>query len=157
MMMCGLGVVAFIFTIFIAGKTREELAIKQKREVVEKMLEQKVVTPAELQKIHEKEKQEQASGKKKVPLPLYSISPLLCFILVCIIAPLGEECVFRYIIFEIFDKNNPLPYILSGGSFIFMHWLGPAQGLLNFTTIKLLLLTYLPMTILFIYAYRKSK
>jgi membrane protease YdiL (CAAX protease family) len=120
------------------------------------MLEEKTITPQELQSLQEKEKQKQELGKKKTPLPLYDISPILCFVLVCLIAPLGEECVFRYIIFEIFDKKNPLAYILSGGSFIFLHWLGPAQGLLNFTTFKLLLLTYLPFTAFLIYVYRRS-
>ncbi len=116
-----LGAVIFVFTIFVTRKVREELVVKQRQEVVEKMLEEKTITPQELQSLQEKEKQEQELGKKKSPLPLYDISPILCFILICIIAPLGEECVFRYVIFEIFDKNNPLAYFLSGGSFIFLH------------------------------------
>ena len=116
-----LGAVIFVFTIFVTRKVREELVVKQRQEVVEKMLEEKTITPQELQSFQEKEKQKQELGKKKSPLPLYDISPILCFILICIIAPLGEECVFRYVIFEIFDKNNPLAYFLSGGSFIFLH------------------------------------
>ena len=120
------------------------------------MLEEKVITPQELQEAQEKNSKKQELGKKETSFPLYNVSPLLCFILVCLVAPLGEECVFRYIIFEIFDKKNPLAYIVSGGSFIFLHWLGPVQGLLNFTTIKLLLLTYLPVTVFLIYVYKKS-
>jgi membrane protease YdiL (CAAX protease family) len=72
-----------------------------------------------------------------------------------IIAPLGEECIFRYLVFEIFGKKNPLAYLISALGFIFFHWLGPALGggLLNGTTLQLLFLAYLPMNIFFIYVY----
>lgn len=160
MIMFALGAILFIFALS-THNIRKNLAEKQKQETVERMLEEKVVTREELaeqlKKSQETAKENQELGKKQNPLPLYDASPVLCFVLVCIIAPLGEECVFRYLIFEIFDKNKPLAYIFSSMFFIFLHWTGPAQGLLNFTTIQLLMLTYLPLTFFLIYTYRKSK
>jgi hypothetical protein len=57
MIMYALGAVAFVFTIFIARKPREELAIKQRQEVVEKMLEEKITTLEELQAAQKRERE----------------------------------------------------------------------------------------------------
>ncbi|RHZ36953.1 CPBP family intramembrane glutamic endopeptidase [endosymbiont GvMRE of Glomus versiforme] len=51
----------------------------------------------------------------------HSMGPLLSFLLVCIIAPLVEECFFRGLIFDNFEKNNLLPYLLSFFGFMLMH------------------------------------
>jgi len=40
----------------------------------------------------------------------------------CVVAPLVEECVFRYFIFEILGKNNPFSYFASYLTFTFSHW-----------------------------------
>ena len=159
----GVGVVAFIVSILGGKYYRDEVVVKQQQEVVAKMLEEKIITQEDLEKQTKKEQERervQNSKKKSVNLPFYNISPFFCFITVCLIAPLGEEAIFRYLIFEIFDKKI-LAYICSGLGFIFFHWMGPTLGfgggLLNFTTLKFLLITYLPMTIFLIYAYRKSK
>ncbi|CAJ0832425.1 9721_t:CDS:10, partial [Entrophospora sp. SA101] len=126
----------FVIVVIIFLLERIKLEAKCQQETVAKMLEEKDLK------------------KKPVNLLLYNISWIFSFITVVLIAPIVEECVFRYLIFEIFNKNNPLAYICSGLGFIFLHWGG---GVLNFTTIGFLLLSYLPMTIFFIYAYRKKK
>jgi membrane protease YdiL (CAAX protease family) len=118
------------------------------------MLEENLITIEELKKQQEAERERGGLKEKQVPLPFYNISPAFSFITIVIIAPIVEECISRYLIFEIFGKNNPLSYIFSGLGFIFLHW---GRGILNFTTISFLLLSYLPMTVFFIWAYRKSK
>lgn len=152
--------VAFTVGIFFRHK-REELILKQQIEFQKTAIAEQLTTKEELKQ--EQKKQEIkynkfVTEKKREPssIPFYDISPLFAFLSIVIIAPIVEECVFRYLIFETFGKNNVFPYLFSGLSFIFLHWQG---GIFNFnlTTIGYLLLTYLPMTIFFIYAYRKSK
>ena len=122
--MLGLGIVVFLFSSLI-GKEVIRLREQQKHETVAKMLEEKVITTEDLekekQKELEKEKRLQELKRKKSSLHLYNISPFFFFITAVIIAPIVEECVFRYLIFEIFNKSNPLAYIFSGLSFIFLH------------------------------------
>jgi hypothetical protein len=144
---------------FITKRTRQKLETKKQEEVLKKGLEEGTINEEELKKQAERDKPPQDSEKKKNSsrIPFYDISPFLSFLLCCVVAPLGEECIFRYLIFEIFDKDNPLAYIFSAAGFILLHWLGPLGGLFNFTTIGLLLLTYLPLTVALIFVYRKSK
>lgn len=143
----------FIFCLFTAN-WRAKLVEKQQQQTVEKTLEEKVITEEQLKKVHQEIERTTKKITNKNSLPLYNVSPFLCFILVCIVAPLGEECVFRYLVFKIFNKKNPLTYLFSGTGFIFMHWAGPVSGILNLTTLSFLLLTYLPMTIVFILSYK---
>jgi Type II CAAX prenyl endopeptidase Rce1-like len=153
----GVGVAAFVLSSLVV-KERQKVLVEQQQQVIDKMLREGLITPKELEEIKQKEielaKEREKLGKKQVNLPFYSISPIFCFISMVIVAPLGEEAVFRYLIFEIFGKKNPFSYLFSGLGFIFFHWLGPTLGfgggLLNFTTIKFLFLSYLPMTIFFI-------
>jgi membrane protease YdiL (CAAX protease family) len=67
------------------------------------------------------------SGKLifKQVINFHRIGPLATFFLTCLIAPVAEECFFRYLIFANFAKNNFLPYLLSFFGFIIMHvgWL----------------------------------
>ncbi|MCE8162829.1 MAG: CPBP family intramembrane metalloprotease [Candidatus Moeniiplasma glomeromycotorum] len=160
----GIGVVTFLVSTILGRQWREKLTLQQQQQVIEKMKEEKLITQeqidkeVELERERERERAAQRSGKKlkkPVNFPFYQISPLFAFVSLVIIAPLGEECVFRYLVFEIFGKKNPLAYPVSAVSFIFAHWIGPTigGGLLNGTTFQLLLLNYLPMTIFFICAY----
>jgi hypothetical protein len=126
------GAVAFVVSSLV-GKERIKLEAECQKETVAKMLEEKVITQEDLEKEQQKEaerererereraKRPQDLKKKPVNLPFYSFSPIFCFITIVIIAPIVEESIFRYLIFEIFDKNNPLAYILSGLGFIFLH------------------------------------
>lgn len=86
----------FIFCLFTAN-WRAKLVEKQQQQTVEKMLEEKVVTEEHIKKSSSRESNKKITNKTS--LPLYNVSPFLCFILVCIVAPLGEECVFRYLVF----------------------------------------------------------
>lgn len=156
----GFGVLDFLLSGFLfQAFGGSKLIEKQKEKIVEKMHEEGLVdVKTKQQKLQEIKKTVSEPSKKSInPLLFYVIHPIISFIAIVLIAPIAEECVFRYLIFEIFRKDNPLAYIFSAIGFIFIHWMGSASGLLNFTTIKLLLIFYLPMTILFIYAYRKSK
>jgi len=40
----------------------------------------------------------------------------------CFLAPLIEECVYRYLIFRIFGRKNPFSYLFSFFTFIFAHY-----------------------------------
>ena len=150
------GVVTFGFSSMASKAWKKEIVEKQQQEVLAEMLEEKAITKEQLEK-EQKEAIERAREVKKEPVSIYFLN----FAFIVILAPIIEECVFRYLIFEIFSKDNPVDYIFSGLSFIFLHWLGPTLGvgggLLNFTAIKFLLLTYLPITIFLIWVYRKSK
>ncbi|CAG8480481.1 458_t:CDS:1 [Ambispora leptoticha] len=155
----GVGVVAFLVSNFLGKNLRPDLEAKYQREIAEKMIEENLTTEEELvKKALEERKQidKFITEKKRLPttMPLGNVSLFLGFITVVIIAPIVEECLCRYLIFEIFGKSNIFAYIFSGLIFIFLHWQG---GILNFTALGLLLLNYLPATILFIYAYHESK
>jgi len=123
-------VVAFVVSSLVT-KEQIKLEAECQQETVAKMLEEKIITQEDLDKEKQKEaererereraKRPQDLKKKSVNLPFYNISRIFSFITIVIIAPIVEECVFRYLIFEIFDKNNPLAYILSGLGFIFLH------------------------------------
>src|ERR1043165_1746469 len=135
MIMYAVGAAIFGFSLLL-NKTRQEIVEKQQKEVVEKMLEEGVTTREELKEEIEKNKiKAQQKGNKQESASIYFLN----FSFIVILAPIIEECVFRYLIFEIFSKDNPLAYIFSGLSFIFFHWLGPTLavggGVLNFTTI----------------------
>jgi len=54
-------------------------------------------------------------------LETFKKSPTLLFILACLIAPITEECFFRYLIFENFNKKKLIPYLFSFFGFILMH------------------------------------
>lgn len=75
------------------------------------------------------------------------------FLLTCLIAPIAEECFFRYLIFNNFKKNNLLPYLLSFFGFIFMHirWFSfvDLNSLISFFSFSL-------FTFYLIYIYRQS-
>ena len=93
------------------------------------------------------------SEAKEKTLETFNHSPVLFFILACLIAPITEECFFCYLIFENFNKKKWTPYIFSFFSFILMHstyfsfsWKGFGE----------LFLGYWLITWLFIYVYRKS-
>jgi len=151
--------IAFVITFVICfsppyHQKREELATKQQEELIVKSIEDKVMNEWELIKFQQSKNLKENSSFQKNSLPFYSISPLFCFLAICIFAPIIEECVFRYLIFENFGKKNPFTFLFSGVSFIFAHW---QTSLLNFTTINYLLLNHLPMTTLFIWVYWKSK
>jgi len=40
----------------------------------------------------------------------------------CLVAPIIEECLYRFFIFEILGKNNPFAYLFSFFTFILAHW-----------------------------------
>jgi membrane protease YdiL (CAAX protease family) len=40
----------------------------------------------------------------------------------CIFAPIIEECIYRYFVFNIFGKKNPLSYLISFLAFILAHY-----------------------------------
>src|SRR5438067_7310750 len=119
MIMFAVGVATFGFSLLTNKAWKQEIVEKQQQEVVEKMLEEKVTTQEELEKVQKEavERERQTQGVKKESVSIY----LLNFAFIVILAPIIEECVFRYLIFEIFDKDNPLAYIFSGLSFIFLH------------------------------------
>ena len=67
----------------------------------------------------------------------------------CVLAPIVEECIFRYFIFRIFGKKNPLAYLCSFFTFILAHY---HQG----ENVFLLFFQYSVATLGFIYIYKKS-
>ena len=81
------------------------------------------------------------------------LSPAGLFFLACIVAPIAEECFFRYLIFANFKKNNLFPYLLSAVSFILVHF-----SYFEFSLVGLLSLIflYLPLTVYLIFVYYLS-
>jgi membrane protease YdiL (CAAX protease family) len=71
------------------------------------------------------------------------------FLGLCVLAPLVEECIFRYFIFKIFGKKNPLAYFCSFFTFILVHYHWGEN-------ILLLFFQYSVATLGFIYIYKKS-
>ena len=67
----------------------------------------------------------------------------------CVLAPIVEECIFRYFIFRIFGKENPLAYLCSFFTFILAHY---HQG----ENILLLFFQYSVATLGFIYIFIKK-
>ena len=67
----------------------------------------------------------------------------------CVLAPIVEECIFRYFVFKIFGWKNPLSYLVSFFSFIWVHY---HRG----ENIPLLFCQYSVATLGFIYIYKKS-
>ena len=68
----------------------------------------------------------------------------------CVLAPIIEECLYRFFIFEILGKNNPFSYLLSYFTFILAHWQVRGE---NFVS---LFIQYSVATIGFIWIYQKS-
>ncbi|WP_322632481.1 CPBP family intramembrane glutamic endopeptidase [endosymbiont DhMRE of Dentiscutata heterogama] len=67
----------------------------------------------------------------------------------CVLAPIVEECIFRYFIFRIFGRKNPFSYLLSFLTFIGAHY---HRG----ENLFLLFFQYSVATWGFIYVYKKS-
>jgi len=67
----------------------------------------------------------------------------------CVLAPIVEECIFRYFVFKIFSWKNYLSYLISFFSFILAHY---HQG----ENIPILFFQYSMATLGFIYIYKKS-
>jgi membrane protease YdiL (CAAX protease family) len=40
----------------------------------------------------------------------------------CLVAPIIEECLYRFFIFEVLGKRNIFSYLLSYFTFILAHW-----------------------------------
>src|SRR5688572_12349906 len=126
MIIYGVGVMAFLTSIFLGNKLRPGLEAEHQKEMEKKMVEEKLITREQLEK-NKKENKEQVvrfiAEKSGYPpqCRLGNISLFLCFIAVVIITPIVEECLCRYLIFEIFGKSNILAYIFSGLTFIFLH------------------------------------
>ncbi|RHZ37633.1 CPBP family intramembrane glutamic endopeptidase [endosymbiont GvMRE of Glomus versiforme] len=51
----------------------------------------------------------------------HSLGPFFSFLSLCLVAPILEECLFRGLIFDNFEKSNLLPYLLSFFGFTFIH------------------------------------
>jgi len=68
----------------------------------------------------------------------------------CILAPLAEECIFRYFIFKIFGRKNPLSYLFSFSTFIFYHYWWTGENM------AVLFLQYCVASFGLIYIYKKS-
>ncbi|MCE8162899.1 MAG: CPBP family intramembrane metalloprotease [Candidatus Moeniiplasma glomeromycotorum] len=156
----GVGVVTFFVVILLSG-VNKKMREKNKTETEKEMVQQELITQKELDDKKEKEKQEKENfiekkGRKPSTTPFYDYAPFFSFLTIVVVAPIVEECVFRYLVFEIFGKKNPLAYFFSATAFILVHWLNVGE-IVNWWSVGILLITYLPMTIYFIYAYSKSK
>ena len=68
----------------------------------------------------------------------------------CLFAPIVEECLYRFFIFEILGKNNPFSYLFSYFVFILAHWQVRGE---NFAA---LFIQYSVASIGFIWIYKKS-
>ena len=63
-------------------------------------------------------------GTELIPQQVTTFSkmgPLAAFFITCLVAPIAEECFFRYLIFANFAKNNILLYLVSFFGFILGH------------------------------------
>lgn len=67
----------------------------------------------------------------------------------CVLAPIVEECIFRYFVFKIFGRKNPFSYLFSFFAFVLAHY---HRG----ENIPILFLQYSVATCAFIYIYKKS-
>ncbi|WNE41080.1 MAG: hypothetical protein mread185_000537 [Mycoplasmataceae bacterium] len=68
----------------------------------------------------------------------------------CVLAPIIEEFVYRYFVFKVFGKKNPLSYLLSFFAFILAHYCWRGE---NITT---LFLQYSVANLALICIYKKS-
>lgn len=75
---------------------------------------------------------------------------LRIFFGLCVFAPIIEECVYRYFVFDIFGKENPLSYLISFSAFIFTHYCWRGEN------IGVLFLQYSLASFGLIYIYKKS-
>jgi membrane protease YdiL (CAAX protease family) len=120
----GLGIITLIISNFLAQTFSKELIRKQKDEIVEKIKEEGLsISDVEenSQSTQENKKISNSDQNKSTKIPFYNISPVFSFITIVCLAPIIEECLFRYLIFESLGKKNSLAYIFSGASFIFFH------------------------------------
>lgn len=53
---------------------------------------------------------------------VYQFHWFLSLISLCLVGPILEEIIFRYLVFRIFDKNTWTPYLISFFSFVLWHW-----------------------------------
>lgn len=68
----------------------------------------------------------------------------------CVFAPIIEECVYRYLVFNIFGKKNPISYLISFSVFILAHYCWRGES------IRVLFLQYSLASFGLIYIYKKS-
>jgi len=68
----------------------------------------------------------------------------------CVLAPLAEELIFRFLVFKILKKSNVLTYLFSFLSFIFYHYC-PGENLITF------FFQYFVISFALVYFYWKSK
>jgi len=68
----------------------------------------------------------------------------------CVLAPIVEEFVYRYLVFNIFGKKNIFPYLISFFTFIFGHYCWRGES------IRALFLQYSVASFGLIYIYKKS-
>ncbi|RHZ36927.1 CPBP family intramembrane glutamic endopeptidase [endosymbiont GvMRE of Glomus versiforme] len=84
--------------------------------------------------------------EKILQLPLF-----LIFSLVCLIGPIIEEFIFRYLIFKYFDKNTWTPYLFSFLSFVLWHFHGG-----NYLDLLQLFPTHGIAALCFIFIYKET-
>lgn len=68
----------------------------------------------------------------------------------CIIAPIVEECIYRWFVFKVFGKKNIFSYLISFFAFIFAHYCWRGES------IRTLFLQYSAASFVLIYIYKES-
>ena len=68
----------------------------------------------------------------------------------CLVAPIIEECLYRFFIFKILGKNNPFSCLLSYFAFVLTHWQLKGDNLVS------LFIQYSVAAVGFIWIYKKS-
>lgn len=76
----------------------------------------------------------------------YRFSPLFLFVGFCLITPLWEEFVFRYLVFKMFGRKKFISYLISFFGFVMMHFIGE-----TFIFKRFLGLSYYAVCFIFIY------
>ena len=76
----------------------------------------------------------------------YQFSPLLFSVGLCLIAPLWEEFVFRYLVFKVFGRKKIFSYLISFFGFVMMHFISE-----TFAFKRFLGLSYYAIWLIFIY------
>lgn len=93
--------------------------------------------------------------KIKAPFFLTGIHKLprqIAFILICLIGPIIEEFVYRYLVFRFFDKDTWAPYLFSFFTFVLIHF----RGDYSFEGISKLFLTHGFSAVAFIFIYKET-